>query len=111
MGCQGSEVQILSRRPSFPENSPVQRLGYFLPVIPIFNPPLAVSLSCHALSFKESSIICGTDFIQNRLKPFESIARIRDFSAGNSYREVETRVMESPTGLQSSEASTHDASS
>ncbi len=111
MGCQGSEVQILSRRPSFPENSPVQRLGYFFARHPDLHPPLAVSLSGHTLSVKESPISCGTDFIQNRLKPFESIARIRDFSAGNSYREVETRVMESPTGLQSSEASTHDASS
>jgi hypothetical protein len=45
------------------------------------------------------------------LKPLASIARIRHFSAGNGYREVEIRVMESPTGLQSNEASTHDASS
>ena len=49
----------------------------------------------------ESPHSCGTNFIQNRLKPFKSPARIRNFSAGSSNREVGARVMESPTGLQS----------
>ena len=34
-------------------------------------------------------LIDGMFFIQNHLKPLASIARIRHFSAGNGYREVE----------------------
>lgn len=50
-------------------------------------------------------------FIQNHLKLLQSAARIRNFSAGHSYKEVDIRVRESPTGLQSNEASTHDTHS
>jgi hypothetical protein len=106
MGCRGSEVRILSHRPFSPKIAQSRDWAIFLPRCqrPIF---LLLPNTLPTVP----SLIVGMFFIQNRLKPLASIARIRNFSAGNGYREVEIRVMESPTGLQSNEASTHDASS
>lgn len=63
MGCQGSEVQILSRRPSFPEIAQSNDWAIFLS---------AFSIDCHPH-------FAGTKNIQNHLNLSCELINMRDF--------------------------------